>query len=113
MPDWQSPHAHARPHGACMHLNLVYARAVKRDRQVRHAFRVELFQKFFCGLCFIAELRVDLIKELFLDGPLGRGEMPLTWWGRQRRPAASVQHVVALRTPIRAAPLASLSFRRV
>ena len=96
-----------------MRLNLMYARAVERDRQVRHAFRVELLQEFFCGLCFSAELRVRLVEQLFLDGPLGRGEMPLTWWGRQRRPAALFEHVVDLRTPIGAAPLASLSFRPV
>ena len=113
LPNWQSPHVHARPHGACMHLNLMYARAVERDRQVRHAFRVELLQEFFCGLCLSAELCVQLIEQLLLDGPLGRGQMPLTWWRRQRRPAASFEHVVDLRAPIGAAPLAPLSFRPV
>ena len=55
---WQSAHVHARPHGVCKHLHVMYARAVERGRQVRHVFRVELFQEFLRGLRFRAYLPV-------------------------------------------------------
>ena len=113
LPKWQSPHVHARPHGVCTHLHLMYARAEERGRQVRHVFPVELFQEFFGGLRFRADLPVQLIQQLLFDAALRGRHVSFTWWRRQRRPAASFEHVVDLRAPIGAAPLAPLSFRPV